>query len=187
MNRITVSWLLFFILSWISSLLHSQKRASCITSAAGLLPCCHEADIRMRSHRLLRLDDNRSAASCQQAWCNLIIETLCSQAWCKLFQRLHPWRKIEQLRIKWKLPVKITYFEFHCWEIITRIIIQIMNVNECNGKNIFMRWKMEWLEHSIFHRMKIFFHCTNEYMTPGRKQRAYTALTWTYPGGTASV
>ena len=42
----------------------------------------------MRSHRLLRLDDNRSAASCQQAWCNLIIETLCSQAWCKLFQQL---------------------------------------------------------------------------------------------------
>ena len=32
-----------------------------------LLPCCHQADIRMRSHRLLRLDDNKSAASCQQA------------------------------------------------------------------------------------------------------------------------
>ena len=29
--------------------------------------CCHQADIRMRSHRLLRLDDNKSAASCQQA------------------------------------------------------------------------------------------------------------------------
>ena len=42
----------------------------------------------MRSHCLLRLDDNRSAASCQQAWCNLIIETLYSQAWCKLFQQL---------------------------------------------------------------------------------------------------
>ena len=36
-------------------------------SVAGLLPCSHQADIRMRSHRLLRLDDNKSAASCQQA------------------------------------------------------------------------------------------------------------------------
>ena len=76
-----------FFLVWTKPV-HSQKRASCITSAAGLLPCCHQADIRMRSHRLLRLDDNRSAASCQQAWCNLIIETLCSQAWCKLFEQL---------------------------------------------------------------------------------------------------
>ena len=46
---------------------HNQKRASCIKSAAGLLPCCHQADIRMRSHCLPRLDDNKSAASCQQA------------------------------------------------------------------------------------------------------------------------
>ena len=42
--------------------LHSQRRASCSKSAAGLLPCCHQADIRMRSHRLLRLDDNKSTA-----------------------------------------------------------------------------------------------------------------------------
>ena len=34
--------------------LHSQKRASCSESAVGLLPCSHQADIRMRSHRLLR-------------------------------------------------------------------------------------------------------------------------------------
>ena len=52
---------------------HSQKRVSCRKSAAGLLPCCHQIDIRMRSHRLLRLDDNKSAASCEQAWCRLII------------------------------------------------------------------------------------------------------------------
>ena len=32
--------------------------------------CC-----RMRSHRLLRLDDNKFAASCQQACCKLIIKT----------------------------------------------------------------------------------------------------------------
>ena len=36
-------------------------------SAAGLLPCSHQADMRMRSHRLLPLDDDKSAASCQQA------------------------------------------------------------------------------------------------------------------------
>ena len=29
----------------------------------------------VRSYRLLRFDDNKSAASCQQAWCKLIIET----------------------------------------------------------------------------------------------------------------
>ena len=50
-----------------SSTIHGQKRASCSKSAAGLLTCCHQADIRMHSHRLLRLDDNKSAASCQQA------------------------------------------------------------------------------------------------------------------------
>ena len=72
----------------ITSLLHSQKRASCSKSAAGLLPCCHQADIRMRSHRLLRLDDNKSAASCQQAWCKFIVKTFYPQAWCKLFQQL---------------------------------------------------------------------------------------------------
>ena len=38
--------------------------------------CCHQADIRMYSHRLLRLDDNKSAASCQQICCTLIITTL---------------------------------------------------------------------------------------------------------------
>ena len=37
-------------------LLHSQKRAGCSKSAARLLPCGHQADIRMRSHRLLRID-----------------------------------------------------------------------------------------------------------------------------------
>ena len=31
----------------------------------------HQVDIRMRSHRLLRLDDNKSAASCQQVCCKL--------------------------------------------------------------------------------------------------------------------
>ena len=36
-----------------------------VCSRLGLLSCCHQADIRMRSHRLLRLNDDKSAASCQ--------------------------------------------------------------------------------------------------------------------------
>ena len=60
-------------------LLLSQKRASCSKSAAGLLLCSHQADIRMRSYRLLRLDDNKSAASCQQACCKFIVETFYPQ------------------------------------------------------------------------------------------------------------
>ena len=47
--------------------IHGQKRAICSKSAISLLPRCRQADMRMRSHRLLRLDDNKSAASCQQA------------------------------------------------------------------------------------------------------------------------
>ena len=41
--------------------IHSQKGTSCSKSVAGLLPCSHQANIRMRSHRLLQLDDNNSS------------------------------------------------------------------------------------------------------------------------------
>ena len=56
---------------------HSRKRASC----RSLLQACylavtHQAKIRMRSHRLLQLNDNKSAASFQQASCKLIVKTL---------------------------------------------------------------------------------------------------------------
>ena len=44
---------------------HSKKLTSFSKSATGLLPCSHQVDIRMRSHHLLRLDDNKSTASCQ--------------------------------------------------------------------------------------------------------------------------
>ena len=44
-----------------------------------MLPCSHQTDIRMCSQRLLSLDDNKSAASCQQAWCKLILETFYPQ------------------------------------------------------------------------------------------------------------
>ena len=46
--------------------LNGQKHTGSSKSAAGLLPRSHQADIRMRSDRLLRLDDNKSAASCLQ-------------------------------------------------------------------------------------------------------------------------
>ena len=52
------------------------KRTSCSKSAAGLLLSSHQGDIRMRSQRLLRLDNNKSATSCQQACCKLIVKTL---------------------------------------------------------------------------------------------------------------
>ena len=70
------------------SRIHSRKHVSCSKSAVGLLPCCHQADIRMRSHRLLRFDNNKSAASCQQACWKLIVKTFYPQAWCKLFQQV---------------------------------------------------------------------------------------------------
>ena len=46
--------------------------------------CDHQADIRMRSHRLLRLDDNKSAASCQQACCKLRTADLLQVVNCRL-------------------------------------------------------------------------------------------------------
>ena len=47
--------------------LHNEKSESCNKSAAGFAAFCQQADIRMRSHRLLKLDDNKSAASYQKA------------------------------------------------------------------------------------------------------------------------
>ena len=76
-----------------------EKCKSCSKSAAGLLPCSHQADIRMRSHCLLQLDDNKSAASCQKAWCKLIFKTFYPQAWCKLIVRIfypQAWCKLFQ-------------------------------------------------------------------------------------------
>ena len=68
------------------------------------------------------------------------------------------------------------YIYIHIWTTFTRIYnsIHIMNVYECNGTNIFMRWKRKcsiqlgfaslngtfhlssWIKHFTFHRMKIF-------------------------------
>ena len=63
--------------------LHDQKYANCSKSAAGVLPSCYQADIRMRSRCWLRIDDNESAASCQQACCKWTVRTFYLQVWCK--------------------------------------------------------------------------------------------------------
>ena len=38
-------------------------------------------------HSLLWLDHNKFVASCQQAWCKLIVRTFYPQVWCKLFKK----------------------------------------------------------------------------------------------------
>ena len=67
-----------------------KKAHSCSKSDAGLLPYSHQVDIRMRSHRLLRLHDNKSAASCHakvlmKVDCQDVLFTSFMQ--CKLFQQ----------------------------------------------------------------------------------------------------
>ena len=57
--------LVWFFLTFLSKPEMRKLQQVCSKSS---LPCSHQAvRIRMRSHRLLRLDDNKSAASCQQA------------------------------------------------------------------------------------------------------------------------
>ena len=46
------------------SAMRSEKHQSYSKSASGFLPCSRQAGIRMRSDRLLRLDDNKSVAKC---------------------------------------------------------------------------------------------------------------------------
>ena len=97
--------------------LHSQKRASCCKSPGGLLPCCHLADIRMRLHRLLRIGDNKSAASCQQAWCKLLIVTFYSQAWCKFFQQLAASLQVSNCNKSYFHRLAAT-----CWRLASKLV-----------------------------------------------------------------
>ena len=86
---------------------------NCSKSAAGLLPCCHQADIRMRSHRLLRFDDKKSAANCQQACCMLIIKNFDPYAVSTTYSKS---ANIKQGRIKsvnWGGGVHIHIFRFY--------------------------------------------------------------------------
>ena len=60
--------------------------------ATGLLTSCsnllQQADIRMRSHGLRQLVDDKSVASCRQICCKLIVQTCYRQTRCKLFQQV---------------------------------------------------------------------------------------------------
>ena len=58
---------------------HNQERASCSKSAVGLLPFSHQADIRMHSHCLPRLDENKPAASSSASLIQ-VISTTCSKS-----------------------------------------------------------------------------------------------------------
>ena len=67
-------------------LLDNQKQGSSNKSVDILQQTCHQqADIRMRSHCLRQLVDDKSVASCQQICCKLIVKTCYPQACCKLF------------------------------------------------------------------------------------------------------
>ena len=70
------------------SSLHSQN----VQVVTGLLTSCNnllqQADIRMRSHGLRQLVDDKSVANCQQTCCKLIVQTCYQQARCKLFQQV---------------------------------------------------------------------------------------------------
>ena len=70
-----------------------------VTTCAFLRVYCNEnytcalrlvTSLHQVNSSLLRLDDNKSAASCQQAGCKLIVKTFYPQASCKLFQQLTP-------------------------------------------------------------------------------------------------
>ena len=67
---------------------HSQKRASYNKPVDILQQTCYQqADIRMRSHGLRQLVDDKSVASFQQTCCKLIVKTCNLQACCKLLQQ----------------------------------------------------------------------------------------------------
>ena len=66
---------------------YTPKNAQVVTSLL-LLKLLQQADIRMRSHGLRQLVDNKSVASCLQTCCKLIIITCYQQACCKLLQQV---------------------------------------------------------------------------------------------------
>ena len=67
-------------------LLDNQKQGSSNKSVDIMERTCHQqADIRMRSHCLRQLVDDKSVASCQQICSKFIVKTCYPQACCKLF------------------------------------------------------------------------------------------------------
>ena len=79
------------LLLW-DKIAHSCYTAKNAQVATSLLTTCNnllqQADIRMRSHGLRRLNDDKSVVSYRQTCCKLIVQTCYSQACCKLFQQV---------------------------------------------------------------------------------------------------
>ena len=59
-------------------MLNNQKWTGYSQSSTNLLPCSHQAHIRMRLDRFALLDDSKSFTSFQQSWCKLIVEPVLS-------------------------------------------------------------------------------------------------------------
>ena len=72
-----------------SATLYTARNAPVATSLwASYNNMLQQADIRMRSHGLRQLVDDKPVASCQQTCCKLIVKTCYPQACCKLFQQV---------------------------------------------------------------------------------------------------
>ena len=92
-HRLVASWLLRLVICYklfqqvviscslmkFTNLLNKFSQAGKIAplqqvcSVFGCVLCSNQANIRMGLHQLLRLDDKKSFASFQQAWCKLIV------------------------------------------------------------------------------------------------------------------
>ena len=68
------------------NLLSSTKTT--LRSPNKLVTCYQQADVRIRSHDLRQLVDDRSVESCQQTCCKLIVRTFYLLACYKLFQQV---------------------------------------------------------------------------------------------------
>ena len=72
-----------------STTLNTAKNAPVATSLwTSYNNMLQQADIRMRSHGLRQLVDDKPVASCQQTCCKLIVKTCYHRACCKLFQQV---------------------------------------------------------------------------------------------------
>ena len=97
--------------------LHDHNRARFDKSVDILQQTCYQqADIRMRSHGLRELVDDKSVASGQQTRCKLIVKTCYPQACCKLFQQVATSLILTDLS---QLD-EIDKFLETCWQVVTR-------------------------------------------------------------------
>ena len=101
-------------------------RANNAQVATSLLTSCNnlfqQADIRMRSHGLRQLVDDKSVASCQETCCKLIVKTCYPQPSCKFFQQVV--RSLQMticsnpgiLTALFQLYIKTNEFVATCWQ-----------------------------------------------------------------------